>query len=72
VEKGLLVAHQIDLCVAHMLCATIATPSQYAPRIVYPSVTHIPYAPLTDYVWRIWLYAPLMPDAQLAMKNMRH
>jgi hypothetical protein len=26
VEKRLLVAHQFELCVAHMVCATIATP----------------------------------------------
>jgi hypothetical protein len=64
-----------------MICAIVATPlvkkkfcgaSQYAPRIVYPSVAHISYAPLTDYVWRIWQYAPLMPGAPLAMQNMRY
>jgi hypothetical protein len=26
VEKSLFVDHQVELCVAHMLCATVATP----------------------------------------------
>jgi hypothetical protein len=63
-----------------LVCATVATPlvknirgaSQYVPCIVCPSVAHIPDAPLTDYVWRIWQYAPLMLDASLAVQNMRH
>jgi hypothetical protein len=49
VEKRLLVAHQFGLCVAHMGCATIATPlvkfisgaSQYAPHIICLCVVHI-------------------------------
>jgi hypothetical protein len=32
-------------------------------------MARILYAPLTDYAWRIWLYAPLMPDAPLTFRT---
>jgi hypothetical protein len=41
VEKRMLVAHQFELCVAHMVCATIATPLvQIYPWCISICATH--------------------------------
>jgi hypothetical protein len=81
VEKSLLVVHHFGIRVAHMGCATTATPlitvywwrmSIYAPRICWILVAHIEYAPLVSYAWRIFLYAPPIHNAPLNTYNMRY